>query len=79
MQDALQHEMRKGPNFLRQLRAAREAVKNLLDGPDADIDRIIRSVREHGTVSNKLMSEFSMLADEVLAGQVVEVIASAFE
>lgn len=79
VQDTLQHEMRKEANFLRQLRAAREAVKNLLDGPDADIDRIIRSVREHGAVSNKLKSEFNMLADEVLAGQVVEVIASAFE
>ena len=79
MADWIGYKWLQEANFLRQLRAAREAVKNLLDGPDADIDRIIRSVREHGTVSNKLMSEFSMLADEVLAGQVVEVIASAFE
>ncbi|MCC4118849.1 hypothetical protein LLG90_26205, partial [Aromatoleum toluclasticum] len=41
----LEHEMRKEAGSLRSLRLARERVKQVIEGPDGDIDRIIRSVR----------------------------------
>ncbi len=75
----MRKEMPKEANFLRQLRTAREAVKSLIEGPDVDIDRMIRSVRESGVVSNTLKREFNVLADEVLADQVARVIADAFD
>lgn len=79
IEDTLRKEMPKEANFLRQLRSAREAVKSLIEGPDVDIDRMIRSVRESGVVSNTLKREFNVLADEVLADQVARVIADAFD
>jgi hypothetical protein len=75
----LEHEMRDEASFLRSLRAAREGIKRVLEGPDADIDRIIRSIRENaGTVSNKLRAEFPQLDDERVAASVVEAVAAAW-
>ena len=71
--------MRKEAGTLRSLRAARERVKQVLEGPDSDIDRIIRSVRENGgALTKKLIKEFPPLADEAVAGEVVAVIQVAF-
>jgi len=55
--------MRKEARDLHDLERAREDVKNWLEGPNVDIDRIIRSVSQHGTwkVSNKLVKEFPSL------------------
>ncbi len=75
----LEQEMRKEAGYLRSLRLARERVKQIIEGPDADIDRIIRSVRDNGgEVSNKLSNEFSALDDEALAAELVAAIESAF-
>ena len=41
VQTTIEQEMRKEAGYLRSLRAARERVKNVIEGPDADIDRII--------------------------------------
>lgn len=72
-------EMRTEAGLLRSLRRAREAVKNVLEGPDSDIDRIIRSVRDNGgVISGKLRSEFSALADSGLANAVVQAINDVF-
>jgi len=58
---------------------ARERVKQVIEGPDGDIDRIIRSVRENGgTLSSKLVQEFPLLADQALADEVVAAIQAAF-
>jgi len=75
----IRHEMRNEASFLRSMTDARSAVKNVLDGPDPDIDRIIRSVREsHGLLSNKLRKEFPMLADEGIAQDIVQAVTTAF-
>ncbi len=75
----IEQEMRQEASYLRGLRQVREQVKELLDGPDADIDRIIRSVRDNnGQVSNKLRGEFPLLNDEKLAGNIVLVINAGF-
>lgn len=79
VRDTIEHEMRGEAVSLRAARAAREAVKNLLEGPDQDIDRIVRSIRSNGgEVSGKLRREFPMLEDADLAGRVAAVVARAF-
>ncbi len=75
VQSTIEQEMRKEAGYLRSLRTARERVKQVIEGPDGDIDRIIRSVRENGgKVSNKLLTEFPALAEEALATEVVAAI-----
>lgn len=79
VQLTIEQEMRKEAGHLRSLRVARERVKQVIEGPDGDIDRIIRSVRENGgKVSSKLLKEFPALADESLAAETVAVINGAF-
>jgi hypothetical protein len=79
VQLTIEQEMRKEAGHLRSLRTARERVKQVIEGPDGDIDRIIRSVREGGgQVSHKLVKEFPALADEGLAAEVVAAVQGAF-
>ena len=57
---------------LRQLRQTRDRVKQIVEGPDVDIDRIIRSVRDNaGTISNKLADEFPALHQVGIAADLV--------
>jgi hypothetical protein len=75
----IEQEMRQEAGYLRGLRLARERLKQVIEGPDQDIDRIIRAVRENGwKVSNRLLKEFPMLADESIAAEAVAVIRGAF-
>ena len=79
IEQTLDVEMRREASILVSLRAARERVKNVFEGPDAMIDRIVRSVRENGdAVSNKLRGEFPLLDDLEIAEDVVEAVRSAF-
>jgi len=79
LQTTIEMEMRKEAAYMRSLRQARERVKQVIEGPDGDIDRIIRSVRENGgTLTKKLIKEFAPLADEALAREVAAVIQVAF-
>ena len=79
VQSTIEQEMRKEAGYLRSLRTARERVKQVIEGPDSDIDRIIRSVRENaGKVSNKLLAEMPALADEALAADVVAAVQAGF-
>ena len=75
----IEQEMHKDADYLRSLRVARERVKQVIEGPDADIDRIIRSVRDNGgKLSNKLLQEFPPLASGTAGQEVVAVIEAAF-
>jgi hypothetical protein len=75
----IEQEMRKEAGYLRSLRAARERVKEVIEGPDADIDRIIRSIREHGgQLSNKLKKAYPQLADPDIGDAVIAAIDAAF-
>jgi hypothetical protein len=75
----IEQEMRDEAGYLRALRAAREGIKNLLEGPDADIDRIIRAIRQNGgKVSGKLAKEFPSLEEAELADAIAGVIAEEF-
>lgn len=75
----IEAEMRKEAGYLRNLRVARERLKRVIEGSDNELDRIIQSVRESsGKLSNKLLREFPLLADEDLAGEVVAAVQGAF-
>lgn len=75
----IEQEMRKEAGTLRSLRMARERVKQVIEGPDTDIDRIIRSVRDNGgQVSNTLAKEFPALGDDATAAELVAALQSVF-
>jgi hypothetical protein len=58
---------------------ARQRVKQVIEGPDGDIDRIIRSMPENGgPVLNKSLKDFPALTDEDLAAEVVVAIWATF-
>ena len=75
----LTEEMPKEAQTIQQLRQTRLALKDLIEGSDYALDRIIRAVREHGQISNKLREEFPLLDQPTLAVQVVEAIQQNFE
>ncbi|RKU04989.1 cell filamentation protein Fic [Burkholderia sp. Nafp2/4-1b] len=59
---------------------AQERLKEVVEMPNPDADRIIRSVRENGwKISRKLKQQYPQLEDERRAARVVEAIRSAFE
>lgn len=72
-------EMRKEADQLRSWDKARAAVKEIIEGPNADIDRIIRSIKENtGRISNKLVREFPVLSGDAIAKRILKAIAAAF-
>jgi len=79
VQVTLEHELPKEAAVMRSWARARAQVKEVLEGPDHDIDRIVRSVREQGgKLSGKLRKEFVQLEDDALAAAVVEAVQSAW-
>jgi hypothetical protein len=54
----------------RQWEQARVRVKNVIEGPNTDIDRIIADVRENGQLSPRPKAEFPLLAHHELAQRV---------
>lgn len=55
----IENEMSKEAIILRDMERAREGVKKHLEGPDPDIDQIIRSLRENRwTLSSKFIKAF---------------------
>lgn len=59
---------------------AQERLKDVLEMPDQDANRIIRSLKENGwQVSGKLKKAYPQLDDADRAEGVVEAVRSAFE
>lgn len=80
IQTTIEQEMTREALFLRDLERAREGVKEYLEGPNTDIDHIIRAVRENRwTVSNKLKKTFHQLQDAQLASSIVDAIRNVFD
>ena len=65
--------------FLRDWGRAREAVKDYLEGPDTDIDAMIRSIRATWTISGRLREQFPQLEDADLASRIVRALKEVFE
>lgn len=85
LQQTIEHEMAEEALLLRQYDDARLALKDVVEMPDQDADRIIRSLKEgHWQVSNKLRKAVPEIFDE--AGRlyehqvdVIEAVRQAFE
>ncbi|WP_426153545.1 Fic family protein [Pseudomonas sp. DC3000-4b1] len=59
---------------------ARERLKEVVEMPDQDANRIIRSLKENGwEISGKLKKTYPQLAEGRRAAQVVEAVRSAFD
>jgi hypothetical protein len=79
IQLTIEREMTNEALYLRDWERAREAVKNYLEGPDADIDAIIRSIRDAWVVSGKLRRQFPQLEEQALASNIISALKEVFE
>ncbi len=75
----IENEMRNEAAYLKKHRIAREKVKEIVEGPDTDIDYIIRSVQENkGKISNSLAKRFPVLGEKPIAEKVATTVRDAF-
>jgi hypothetical protein len=75
----IEQEMRSEAQYLQRHGAARTRLKSIIEGPDAVLDRIIRSVREsRGTISGKLRAEYPILEQPGIAEDVLRAIREEF-
>jgi hypothetical protein len=75
----IEQEMRGEAQYLQSHGAARIRLKNIVEGPDAALDRIIRSVREsRGVISGKLRQEYPILERQEISEDVVRAIRDEF-
>lgn len=73
-------EMSKEASYLRDIERARRNVKDHLEGPNSDIDQIIRSIRDNNwTLSKKLRKAFPMLENPRLAESIIEAVREALD
>ena len=85
LRQTVEHEMAQEALALRQHDAARAAIKNLVEMPDQDADRILRSLlQSHWTISNKLRKELPDIFAEggdlsALQAQSVAAVREVFE
>ncbi|HEV8695792.1 MAG TPA: Fic family protein [Lysobacter sp.] len=76
----IRHEMADEARVLVRFQLAQQRIKDVLEMPDPDAVRMIRSIKEGGwRVSGKLVKEYPVLDDKALALRVVEAVQSAFE
>jgi Fic family protein len=79
VRNTIEREMTNEAHYLRNLAQAREAVKNHLEGPNSDIDQIIRSLRGNQyRVSGNLRKRFPQFEDAALAEAIVEELRAVF-
>ncbi|MDM0073741.1 Fic family protein [Variovorax sp. J2P1-59] len=75
----IQQEMHAQASFIRSLGQARAAVKEIIEGPDPDVDAIIRSTRENnGTRSGSLAKRYPALQNDAIWEKVAAAVAEAF-
>ncbi|MFY7954353.1 MAG: cell filamentation protein Fic, partial [Armatimonadaceae bacterium] len=71
VRETIDQEMRREADWLQDWRQTRARLKEIVEAPDVELDRLIRSVRENqGRISGKLQEQFPMLADSTLAASV---------
>ncbi|MNN35687.1 hypothetical protein D3C81_1495440 [compost metagenome] len=73
-------EMAEEAKVLMVFQRALEQLKDVVEMPDQDANRIIRSVKENNwTISGKLKKQYPQLEDERRATRILEAVRSAFE
>ncbi len=80
IEHTIRHQMVAEARVLATFQLAQERIKEVIEMPSQDANRIIRSIKENGwRVSGKLKAEYPRLEDELTARRVVEAVQSAFE
>lgn len=80
VQRTVREDMHEESRYLRSHAQARSAIKDIVEMPDAQIDRVIRSVRNNqGELSSALRKELPLLEEPGLWASVVQVVHRAFE
>ena len=73
-------EMAEEVRVLLKFQLAQRRIKDVMEMPDPDAARIIRSIKDNSwQMSGKLMREYPHLADRLLALRMIEAVQSAFE
>ena len=76
----VRREMAEEARVLMVFQRALERIKDVVEMPDPDANRIIRSIKENGwKISGKLKKQYPPLEDERRAARILEAIRSAFE
>ena len=79
LEQTINIEMRNEASYLRSLNDARHDIKQFIEGPNSDIDRIIRSVIDNNyVISNKLSKEFSSLLNSDVADNIINIVSGCF-
>jgi hypothetical protein len=80
LERTIKEDMRTESRYLRSHVHARAAIKEIVEMPDAQADRVIRSVQANqGKLSNVLRDEMPILADPKVWNSIVRVITDSFE
>ncbi len=80
LQRTILQDMRDESRYLRSHAQARSAIKDLIEMPDMQLDRVIRSVQANqGKLSNILAKEIQILTEPGVWDAIVQAIESAFQ
>ncbi|MEA9388953.1 hypothetical protein SJI19_00020 [Acerihabitans sp. TG2] len=80
IEHTISHEMADEARIVMTFQLAQERLKDVMEMPNQDANRIIRSIKENGwCVSGKLKAEYPRLEDELTAQRIVVAVQSAFE
>lgn len=80
LERTINEDMREESRYLRSHGLARSAIKDIIEMPDAQVDRVIRSVQANqGRLTNVLRDEMPALADTKVWDALVRVISDSFE
>lgn len=79
LERTIKQEMTNEALWLRNWDNARSAIKKVLDGPNSDIDKIIRSLQQNQwQISNVLKKQFPLLNDACLAEEIINAVRDVF-
>lgn len=80
LERTIKEDMREESRYLRSHMHSRAAIKDIVEMPDAQIDRVIRSVQANqGKLSNVLRDEMPLLDDHNVWDAIVQVITDSFK
>ena len=76
----IRQDMREESRYLRRLATARASIKDIVEMPDMQIDRVIRSVQANqGKLTNALLKEMPLLAESGTWDEIVLAVMRAFD
>jgi hypothetical protein len=80
LERTIKEDMREESRYLRSHAQARAAIKEIVEMPDPQLDRVIRSAQANqGKLSNVLRDEVPFLADPQVWDAIVQVITDSFK